>query len=637
MALLQISEPGMSPDPHQRRLAVGIDLGTTNSLVATVRHGIAEVLPDEEGQPLLPSVVRYLDGGAVRVGIEAERQAAADPRNTVVSIKRLMGRGLADAMAQRTPYEFVDSAGMVRLRTRAGDKSPVEVSAEILRTLRDRAERSLGGELIGAVITVPAYFDDAQRQATKDAARLAGLEVLRLLNEPTAAAVAYGLDNGSEGIFAVYDLGGGTFDISILRLTRGVFEVIATGGDSALGGDDFDRAILEWALEETGIAEPGAAATLLESERLAGQITPGDLRAMMVAARRAKEALTDHPVATFSVQLSDATRVTLPLSVERFEQITQPLLARTLAATRRALRDAKLSADEVTGAILVGGATRMPQVRRAVGALFGKPPLIDLDPDRVVALGAAVQANLLAGNRGADDDWLLLDVIPLSLGIETMGGLVERLIPRNSTIPVARAQEFTTFRDGQTAMAIHVVQGERELVSDCRSLARFELRGIPPMAAGAARIRVTFQVDADGLLSVSAREQSSGVGASIQVKPSYGLSDDEIATMLQSSFASAAGDMKLRALREQQVEADRLVEATRAALSADGDLLSAAERHQVDALVERLGAARLGEDLNAMRAALDALARGTEAFAARRMDRAVARALTGRKVEDVRL
>jgi len=525
---------------------------------------------------------------------------------------------------------------MVKLRTRAGEKSPVEISAEILSTLRDRAERSLGGELIGAVITVPAYFDDAQRQATKDAARLAGLEVLRLLNEPTAAAVAYGLDNGAEGIYAVYDLGGGTFDVSILRLTRGVFEVIATGGDSSLGGDDFDRAIVEWALSETGIADPGTAGALPEGEGLPGQVTPGDLRALMVAARRTKETLTESKVATFSVQLSDATRVTLPLSVERFEQITQPLLARTLAATRRALRDARLGADEIDGAILVGGATRMPQVRRAIGEFFGKPPLTDLDPDKVVALGAAVQANLLAGNRGADDDWLLLDVIPLSLGIETMGGLVERLIPRNSTIPVARAQEFTTFRDGQSAMAIHVVQGERELVTDCRSLARFELRGIPPMAAGAARIRVTFQVDADGLLSVSAREQSSGVGASIQVKPSYGLSDDEIATMLQSSFAAAAVDMKLRALREQQVEADRLIEATHAALATDGDLLGAAERHQIDALVVRLSAARSGEDLNAIRAALDALARGTEAFAARRMDRSVARALTGRRIENVK-
>jgi len=636
MALLQIHEPGMSPDPHQRRLAVGIDLGTTNSLVATVRHGVAEVIADEQGRAVLPSVVRYLDDGSVRVGHDAERQAAVDPRNTIVSVKRLMGRGLADAMAYRTPYAFVDAPGMVKLRTCAGERSPVEVSAEILRTLRRRAEQTLGGELTGAVITVPAYFDDAQRQATKDAAKLAGLEVLRLLNEPTAAAVAYGLDNGAEGLYAVYDLGGGTFDISILRLTRGVFEVIATGGDSALGGDDFDRAIVEWALEETGLVERSGGAAAPEEAVGTGQVTPGDLRAMLVEARRAKEALTDQPVTTFSVQLSDATRVRLPLSVERFEQLTRPLLARTLAATRRALRDARLATGEIAGAVLVGGATRMPQVRRAVGELFGKPPLTDLDPDKVVALGAAVQANLLAGNRGAGDDWLLLDVIPLSLGIETMGGLVERLIPRNSTIPVARAQEFTTFRDGQTAMAIHVVQGERELVSDCRSLARFELRGIPAMAAGAARIRVTFQVDADGLLSVSAREQSSGVGASIQVKPSYGLSDDEIAGMLRDSFESAAADMKLRALREQQVEADRLIEATRAALAADSDLLSAAERPQIDALVERLAAARGADEAAAIRAAIDALARGTEAFAARRMDRSVARALTGRKLDDVR-
>ncbi len=621
MALLQISEPGMSPDPHQRRLAIGIDLGTTNSLVASVRHGIAEVLADEGGHVLLPSIVRYRDGGSVDVGQAAAEQAAVDPRNTIVSVKRFMGRGLADATRHASPYEFVDAPGMVRLRTRAGERSPVEVSAEILKVLRGRAEEALGGELVGAVITVPAYFDDAQRQATKDAARLAGLNVLRLLNEPTAAAVAYGLDNGARGIYAVYDLGGGTFDISILRLTKGVFEVIATGGDSALGGDDFDRHVVDWALAETGLS--GAA--------------PGDLRAMMVEARRAKEQLTTHEVATFSVQLSDATRVTLPLTRERFEHLTQDLLARTVAATRRALRDAQLRPDEVDGVVMVGGSTRMPQVRRAVQQLFGKPPLVDLDPDRVVALGAAIQANLLAGNRAADDDWLLLDVIPLSLGLETMGGLVERLIPRNSTIPVARAQEFTTFRDGQTAMAIHVVQGERELVSDCRSLARFELRGIPPMVAGAARIRVTFQVDADGLLSVSAREQSSGVEASIAVKPSYGLSDDEVAEMLKSSFASAEQDMQARALREQQVEADRLAEATRAALAADGDLLSAAERHQVEVLVERLLAARAGDDVVHIRASLEALTRGTEVFAARRMDRSIAHALTGRKLDDVGL
>ena len=637
MALLQISEPGMSPEPHQRRLAIGIDLGTTNSLVATVRHGVPEVLADEEGHLLLPSVVRYREDGRLDVGEEAMRLAAVDPHNTIVSAKRFMGRGLEDARQLRSPYEFVDAPGMVKLRTRAGEKSPVEVSAEILRVLRVRAEQSLGGELVGAVITVPAYFDDAQRQATKDAARLAGLEVLRLLNEPTAAAVAYGLDNGAEGLFVVYDLGGGTFDVSMLRLTKGVFEVIATGGDSALGGDDFDRAIVEWALEETGTVEhqQTAGSSVIDSALASGVLTSGDLRAMLLEARRAKEALSEHPVVTYSVRLSDATRVTLPLSQQRFEQITRALLDRTLSATRRVLRDAKLGADQVSGVVLVGGATRMPQVRAAVAQMFGKPPLTDLDPDKVVALGASIQANLLAGNRSADDDWLLLDVIPLSLGIETMGGLVERLIARNSTIPVARAQEFTTFKDGQGAMAIHVVQGERELVADCRSLARFELRGIPPMAAGAARIRVTFQVDADGLLSVTARELSSGVGASIQVKPSYGLSDDEIATMLQSSFVSAEQDMKLRALREQQVEADRMIEATRAALAVDGDLLHTAERQDIDTLVDRLVGVRAGDDLAAIRAGIDSLARGTEVFAGRRMDRSVAKALAGRKVDDV--
>ncbi|MFO1196864.1 MAG: Fe-S protein assembly chaperone HscA [Burkholderiaceae bacterium] len=636
MSLMQISEPGMSPDPHQRRLAVGIDLGTTNSLVATVRHGIAEVIDDEQGRSLLPSIVHYRAGGGVDVGYEAGEQAAADARDTIVSVKRFMGRGLADATRVKTPYRFVDAPGMVRIRTRAGDKSPVEVSAEILAVLRERAQAALGGELVGAVITVPAYFDDAQRQATKDAAKLAGLNVLRLINEPTAAAVAYGLDNAAEGLYAVYDLGGGTFDISILRLTKGVFEVIATGGDSALGGDDFDRRIVEWALRETGVA-PAGDGTALDAAIDAGVVTPGDLRAMMVEARRCKEHLTDEPVATFSVQLSDTTRVRLPVTRERFDELTRDLLERTLLATRRAMRDAQLRVSEIKGAVLVGGSTRMPQVRRAVAELFGKPPLVDLDPDKVVALGAAVQANLLAGNRSADDEWLLLDVIPLSLGIETMGGLVERLIPRNSTIPVARAQEFTTFRDGQTAMAIHVVQGERELVADCRSLARFELRGIPPMAAGAARIRVTFQVDADGLLSVSAREQSSGVEASIAVKPSYGLSDEEIASMLKSSFAAAGDDMRMRALREQQVEADRLLEAMRAALAADGDLLPPPERAAIDELVERLAKARAGDDVGAIRGALDALSRGTEAFAARRMDRSIAQALTGRSLDDVGL
>ncbi len=638
MALLQISEPGMSPDPHDRRLAIGIDLGTTNSLVATIRHGVPEVIEDAHGHALLPSVVRYGPDGAVVVGSDAIQHAAADPANTIVSVKRFMGRGLEDARRVRTPYEFVEGPGMVRLRTRAGDKSPVEVSAEILRSLRERAELSLGGSLQGAVITVPAYFDDAQRQATKDAARLAGLEVLRLLNEPTAAAVAYGLDNGAEGVYAVYDLGGGTFDISILRLSKGVFEVIATGGDSALGGDDFDRRIVDWALRETGLvegAEAHSADAAIERAMASGAIGASDLRLLLVEARRAKEALSSQPMVNFIVRLSDATTVKLPLSVERFEQVSSDLLERTLVATRRALRDARLKADEVDGVVMVGGATRMPQVQRAVAQMFGKPPLNDLDPDRVVALGAAIQANLLAGNRAEGDDWLLLDVIPLSLGLETMGGLVERIVPRNSTIPVARAQQFTTFRDGQTAIALHVVQGERELVSDCRSLARFELRGVPPMPAGAARVLVTFQVDADGLLSVSACEEHSGVRASVTVKPSYGLADDEIATMLQQSFVSAADDMKARALREQQVEADRMSEATLAAIAADGDLLETHERAQVDALLTRLREARDGADHVAIRAAVEALSAGTEAFAARRMNRSIAQALTGRRLDDL--
>jgi molecular chaperone HscA len=621
MSLLQISEPGMSPEPHQRRLAVGIDLGTTNSLVASVRHSLPEVLDDQEGRSLLPSVVRYLQGGGVEVGEAAARQAAADPHNTIVSVKRFMGRGLADATRVPSPYRFVDAPGMVRLQTRAGELSPVEVSAEILRVLRERAEQSLGGELVGAVITVPAYFDDAQRQATRDAARLAGLNVLRLLNEPTAAAVAYGLDSAAEGIYAVYDLGGGTFDISVLRLSRGVFEVIATGGDSALGGDDFDRRIVDWALAETGLGPDSLDAH--------------DLRALLDAARRAKESLTDADTVTFAVQLSSASRVSLPLTRARIEKLTRDLLERTLLATRRALRDARLTPEAVAGVVLVGGSTRMPQVAQAVAALFGRAPLTGLDPDRVVALGAAMQANLLAGNRAAGDDWLLLDVIPLSLGLETMGGLVERIIPRNSTIPVARAQEFTTFRDGQGAMAIHVVQGERELVADCRSLARFELRGIPPMAAGAARIRVTFQVDADGLLSVSARETASGVEASVAVKPSYGLGDDEIATMLQAAFGNAQADVQARALREQQVEADRLLESVDAALQADADLLGADERAALDALIARLRSAREEAELPALRTATDSLARGTELFAERRMDRSIARALTGRRIGEL--
>jgi molecular chaperone HscA len=636
MALLQISEPGLAPDPHQRKLAVGIDLGTTNSLVATVRSGVAEVLEDAHGHALLPSVVRFAADGSVIVGQAALEQASVDPGNTVSSVKRFMGRGLQDALRQRTPYEFVDAPGMVRIRTRAGDKSPVEISGEILRVLREQAELALGGDLHGAVITVPAYFDDSQRQATKDAARLAGIEVLRLLNEPTAAALAYGLDSAAEGVFAVYDLGGGTFDLSILRLSKGVFEVIATGGDSALGGDDFDRRIVEWALLETGMASAGVGQDdPIEQARRDGGLTAGDLRLLLVEARRAKEALSTQPLVNFLVQLSDATAVKLPLSRERFDAITRDLLARTMVSTRRALRDANLGAGQIDGVVLVGGATRMPQIRAAVAEFFGRPPLTDIDPDKVVALGAAMQANLLAGNRAAGDDWLLLDVIPLSLGLETMGGLVERVIPRNSTIPVARAQEFTTFKDGQTAMAFHVVQGERELVDDCRSLARFELRGLPPMPAGAARIHVTFQVDADGLLSVTACEGTSGARARVEVKPSYGLSDAEVASMLQQSFASAGDDMKMRALREQQVEADRMISATESAIAADGDLLGGSEREQIAALLDRIRQARDGTDHLSIRAAIEALAAGTEGFAARRMNRSIANALTGRRVDEI--
>jgi len=620
MALLQISEPGMSTAPHQHRLAVGIDLGTTNSLVATVRSSIPEVLNDEEGRPLLPSIVRYLRNGNAHIGHKAQAAQTTDPKNTIVSVKRFMGRGLKDiAYAENLPYDFVDAPGMVQLKTVAGTKSPVEVSAEILATLRQRAEDALGDELVGAVITVPAYFDDAQRQATKDAAKLAGLNVLRLLNEPTAAAIAYGLDNGSEGVYAVYDLGGGTFDISILKLSKGVFEVLSTGGDSALGGDDFDHRLLCW---------------IIEQERLA-PLSDKDTRILMVKAREAKELLSSQAETHIDAVLNSGEEVHLTLNAATFAQITQHLVTKTITPTRKALRDAGLTVDDVDGVVLVGGATRMPHIRKAVGEFFQTTPLANIDPDKVVALGAAIQANLLAGNRAAGDEWLLLDVIPLSLGIETMGGLVEKVIPRNSTIPCARAQEFTTFKDGQTAMAIHVVQGERELVSDCRSLARFELRGIPPMAAGAARIRVTYQVDADGLLSVAAREQRSGVEASISVKPSYGLGDDEITKMLQDSYTSADVDMKLRALREEQVEAERILLATQSALDADGDLLSGEERRQVFTLMDALRGTAQGEDHDAIKSAVAALAKGTEEFAARRMDRSVRTALAGKNLDQI--
>jgi len=629
MALLQIAEPGLSAAPHRHRLAVGIDLGTTNSLVASVLSGAAKVLRDEAERAILPSVVRYLPTStesAPIVGHEAKAAQSEDPHNTLSSIKRLMGRSRSDlVVSSDMPYAFVDAPGIVQIDTAAGIKTPIDVSADILRALRLRAEATLGGELVGAVITVPAYFDDAQRQATKEAARLAGLNVLRLLNEPTAAAIAYGLDKGSEGIFAIYDLGGGTFDMSILKLARGVFEVLATNGDAALGGDDFDQRVYGWIVATAGLEQ--------------GKLSAQDTRKLLTAARTAKEALSDAQAAPIAENLSDGQALCLTLTRDIFAALTADLVARTLQPTRKALRDAGLTIDEIQGVVLVGGSTRMPQVRTTVAQYFKQQPLVDLDPDQVVALGAAMQANVLAGNR-KDSDWLLLDVCPLSLGLETIGGLMEKVIPRNSTIPTARAQDFTTFKDGQTVMSVHVLQGERELVSDCRSLARFELHGIPPMVAGAARIRVNFQIDADGLLSVSAREMSTGIETAVTVKPSYGLEDSQITRMLSDAYSSATVDMKKRMLREAQVTGRQLVDATDAALATDGVALLApperlliASHIYVLADVIETGIEPTDDNIAALKRATDALNNATQEFAARRMNASVQKALSGKRLD----